>query len=105
MSQMKNGSIRCDWCGKLTGSRDGAYLLAGRTDGATGYMHSPDWDKDSASDICEECFYDHCPHCGSSNIVHLTPVVPGPIGWGGHCKDCGKDWGIPVDPLPDIEPD
>ncbi len=80
-------------------------MLVGRTDGAVGYMHSPDWDKDSASDICEECFYDHCPHCGSSNIVHLTPVVPGPIGWGGHCKDCGKDWGIPVDPLPDIEPD
>ncbi len=96
MSRARNGSIRCDWCGKLTASQDGAYRLPGHTDGAVGYMHSPDWDKDSDTDICEECFRNHCPLCGSAKIVHTVPQVPGPIGWGGRCKDCGGHWGLPT---------
>lgn len=35
----------------------------------------------------------HCPHCGSTAIVHRTPVVAGPDGWGGgRCKACGWEW-------------
>jgi hypothetical protein len=92
MSRMKNGSIRCDWCGKLTRSRDGEYT---KPDGVSaGYIHSPDWEKDGPMEICEECAEDRCPFCGSEKIVKTTPSVPGPGGWGGRCKACAKSWGL-----------
>jgi hypothetical protein len=89
VSRNKNNSIRCDFCGKLTNSQDGYYE---KPDGSAGYIHSPDWDKDGPIDTCEECAEARCPFCGSQRIVHKTPVVAGPYGWGGRCKDCGKSW-------------
>lgn len=105
MSRMKNSGIRCYWCGKLTRDQNGYYR---RPDGTAGYIHQPEWERflggdptqpsiPSTNDICEECSDDICPMCGSDQIVHTTPCVPGPVGWGGRCKACGKSWGMPTD--------
>ena len=104
MSRMKNMAIRCDWCGKLTRSRDGEYV---RPDGSAGYIVQPEWERfpggrtdngsiPSENDICEECAANLCPACGSEAVVTITPTIPGPAGWGGRCKACSHIWGMPI---------
>jgi len=95
MSLAKNGSIRCDWCGRLTGNKDGEYTAP---DGASAhYIRQPEWERfpggrtdvgsvESDRDICEECESNKCLGCGSGQIVKLRP-------WGGKCSDCGFCWG------------
>jgi hypothetical protein len=61
MSLIRNGSCRCDWCGRLSRNQLGQYT---RGDGSAGYIHSPDWDKDGAQDICEECSEKRNPETG-----------------------------------------
>jgi hypothetical protein len=100
MSRAKNGSVRCDWCGRLSRSPDCAYT---RPDGSAGYIVQPEWERfpggdptadsiQSTNDICEECAGNLCPACGSDAVVNLTPAAPGPSGWGGRCKACGHQW-------------
>lgn len=112
MSLMKNGSIRCDWCGKLTRSDRGEYL---KPDGVSaGYIVQPEWERfpggdmkadsiRSTNDICEECADSLCPFCGSSQIVKPTPAIAGPVGWGGRCKACHKSWSIQIERMPDVQ--
>lgn len=115
MSLTKNKCVRCDWCGKLSNSRDGYYK---RPDGTAGRIIQPEWVRfpggdptasrtdrtephpDDAKDICDECAEDRCPACGDTAIVRTTPTVAGPAGWGGRCKACQFAWGLPV---PDAE--
>jgi len=89
MSRTSNGKIQCNFCRKLSGSDEGFYA---KPDGRTGYIHSPDWDKDGPFDTCEECAEKRCPWCGSTLIINVTPAIPGPTGWGGRCKSCGERW-------------
>jgi len=106
MSRMKNGSIRCDWCGRLTRNENGEYT---KPDGVSaGYIVQPEWQRfpggrtdvgsiPSEDDICEECAANRCSGCGSDLIVRATPSGGvGPFGWGGRCKACGYEWGMPV---------
>lgn len=102
MSLTKNKRTRCDWCGKLTSDNLGHYL---KPDGRNyGRIVQPEWERfpggnptadsvQSTNDICEECAENHCPACGSDDIVSLTPTTPGPVGWGGRCKTCRFEWG------------
>jgi len=85
--------VRCDWCGKIANNTNGEYE---RPTGGAGYIHSPDWDKNSDMDACEECAEDRCPSCGSHKVVRVTPGIPGPHGWGGHCESCHYGWSIPL---------
>lgn len=88
MSAVRNG-VRCDWCGKIANNLLGEYLdPRGRV--SARYIHSPDWDKESGMDICEECAENRCSFCGSDKIVRQTPTVAGPIGWGYRCKECNR---------------
>lgn len=111
MSLTKNGCTRCDWCGKLTRDRDGHYL---KPDGVNyGRIVQPEWQRfpggdqtsqnqiQSDDDICEECEYNRCPGCGSDQIVHTKPGIAGPIGWGGRCKACKYEWGMPEKEYPE----
>ncbi len=102
MSLTKNRAVRCDWCGRLSRNPNGEYA---KTDGTAGYIVQPEWERfpggdptatsvPSSSDICEECAADLCPACGSAEIVKTTPVVAGPMGWGGRCKSCNHQWGM-----------
>ena len=89
MSAFGKKGRRCDWCGKFSTNRIGEYT---KPDGIScGYINTPDWERenDQGHDICEECYANLCPHCGSDQIV------TGPDGWGGRCKACGKRWDIP----------
>lgn len=108
MSLTKNKCRRCDWCGKITRNQNGEYT---RPDGVSaGYIRQPTWERfpagdetstnqvQSENDICEECEADLCPGCGSDQVVNIAPAIPGPTGWGGRCKACGYQWGMP-DPL------
>lgn len=47
MSLAKNGSIRCDGCGKLSRTKDGYYR---RPDGTAGYIRGQ-----AKEDYCDEC--------------------------------------------------
>lgn len=79
MSRTKNGATRCDWCGKLTRSKDGEYL---KPDGVSaGYIVQPEWLRfpggdptqpniPTELDICEECFEARCPLCGDTSCEH-----------------------------------
>lgn len=108
MSLTKNGCTRCDWCGKLSNNKLGEYT---KPDGAcVGYINQPEWyrtesgaDKgiDDGSDICEECEDNRCPGCGSDQIVHMRPGIAGPLGWGGRCKACKYEWGMPEKEYPE----
>lgn len=92
MSLLANKSVMCDWCGKLSRHPLGQYT---KPDGVSvGYIHAPDWWKDGQADVCEECADGRCPHCGSTEVVRLTPRLPGPIGWGGRCKACERKWSL-----------
>ena len=101
MSLVKNKSVRCDWCGKLSRHPRGEYT---KPDGVSvGYINAPNWDPSGADDICEECEGSRCPGCGSDAIVSVTPSVPGPRGWGGRCKACGYEWSLPQTEDPDAD--
>jgi hypothetical protein len=103
MSAFGRKGRRCDWCGKFSKHPQGEYT---KPDGVScGYIRQPEWHfkpdgstkpeyADSGSDICEECFAGLCPHCGSNQIVRVTPATPGPTGWGGTCKGCGQRWDL-----------
>jgi hypothetical protein len=102
MSRVRNKSVRCDWCGKLSGNQNGEYR---KWDETAGYIHQPEWERfpggdpqqtsiQSENDICEECAAGLCPACGSSEIVSVSPAIPGPDGWGGRCKQCGFNWAM-----------
>lgn len=98
MSVFRKTGVRCDWCGKFSSHPNGEYT---KPDGIScGYINRPTWlvkqDRDDDTDICEECEADRCTFCGSDQIVHLTPMTPGPTGWGVRCKACGKTWDIPT---------
>ena len=105
MSVFRKTGVRCDWCGKFANNRMGEYT---KPDGRTcGYIRRPDWHfnddrsekpeyADSSQDICEECAENLCPFCASDQVVKVTPATPGPYGWGGRCKACGKSWGMPT---------
>jgi hypothetical protein len=107
MSIFTKTGVRCDWCGKISNRPDGEYVRPSRFGYLlVGYIRQPEWERnhtendkhepiDSEHDICEECAADLCPECGSDQIVKLTPVIPGPDGWGGRCKTCGKRWDVP----------
>jgi hypothetical protein len=98
MSIFKTTGVRCDWCGKISMNAHGEYT---KPDGIScGYINMPEWMRengtDDGSDICEECAAGRCPKCGSDQVVQTTPVVAGPVGWGGRCKACGGRWGMVV---------
>lgn len=38
-----------------------------------------------------------CPKCGGGEIIRITPMTPGPNGWGSRCKACGHDWPLVID--------
>jgi hypothetical protein len=100
MSSFGKHGYRCDWCGKIANNIKGEYERP-KTNAAgyhlAGYIKQPNWEREqdiqSSNDICDECEESRCPYCGSEKIVSQTPVVAGPDGWGGRCKDCGKEWG------------
>ena len=87
--------FRCDWCGKIANNPDGEYERPVRNERGcklAGHIHAPHWDQEGSDDICEECASDLCPYCGSPEVVRVTPASPGPVGWGGRCKACNKEW-------------
>jgi hypothetical protein len=47
-----------------------------------------------------------CPACRSDRTILITPIRPGPVGWGGRCKACGYRWSLdaPAESDPDHEP-
>ncbi len=110
MSAFGKHGRRCDWCGKFTTRHDGLYTRPIKNAygiNLAGYIRQPSWmfnddgsliagNENDDSDICEECWGDLCPHCGSDKVVMITPATPGPIGWGGRCKACGKTWDMPM---------
>jgi hypothetical protein len=104
MSRTANNGTRCDWCGRISRAKDCGYT---KPDGTAGYIVQPEWQRfpggdhtadsiPSSDDICEECASNRCPGCGSDQIVHKSPVVAGPTGWGGRCKACKHEWGMTV---------
>jgi hypothetical protein len=103
MSEATNGSVRCDWCGKLSRHPLGEYTRPGGV--SVGYIRAPDWDKDGEFDICRECAVGLCPSCGSAKVVRITPANPGPDGWGGRCKACGHRWTMPEMSIPNLGPE
>jgi hypothetical protein len=107
MSMFGKQGVRCDWCGKFSADRFGEYR---KPDGIHfGRIRQPEWERehydadgkhapiDSEFDICEECAANLCPNCGSDQVVRVTPMTPGPDGWGGWCKACEKRWSMPTD--------
>ncbi len=97
MSRFGVNGYRCDWCGKIANNQDGEYqrpVTNAAGVNLAGYIHSPDWDKEGPRDICQECAENLCPYCGGKEIVHTHPGVPGPLGWGGRCKTCGRSWSL-----------
>lgn len=113
MSVFGKQGRRCDWCGKFTQAHDGEYTRPVKNVhgvNLAGYIRQPSWFfNDDGSlidgnnhdfDICEECASDLCPHCGSQDVVMITPADPGPTGWGGRCNACGKRWDIPTSETP-----
>jgi hypothetical protein len=82
MSVIATGTVRCDWCGKLSRHQYGEYV---RKDGAAGYIRAPDWDKSGKKDVCDDCVGDgteQCTVCGAGN--HLNP----------DCKACNSARGV-----------
>lgn len=106
MSQFGNRGVRCDWCGKFSTGPSGEYTKPNGI--SAGYIRQPEWERehvdangkhapiDSDNDICEECAGDCCTFCGSDQLVRITPLTPGPTGWGYRCKACSKQWMIPA---------
>jgi hypothetical protein len=106
MSVFRKTGVRCDWCGKFSMHPTGEYT---KPDGVSaGCIQQPEWERnrvdasgkhapiDSDQDICEECAADCCTFCGSDQLVRITPMTPGPTGWGYRCKACGQRWDIPT---------